>query len=47
MFDFLRAIILEIDQHAPSARFRDDPVERYDHDAGIKGLLDGAIQRIR
>ena len=45
--DFLLAHVLEVDDDAISAGFGDDPVERDDDDAGVAGLLDRAVQRVR
>src|SRR4051812_42842614 len=47
LLDFLQAHVLEVDDHAPGARLGDRAVEGYDYDAGIAGLLDGAVQSIR
>ena len=48
--DELRLLLahrLEVDDHAVGARLGDDAVERDDDDAGVAGLLDRAVERVR
>ena len=45
-FDLLLAHFLEVDHHPIGAGFGDDAVERDHHDAGVAGLLDGAVQGV-
>ena len=46
LFDFLLAHILEVDHDAVGAGFGHDAVEGDDDDAGVAGLLDGAVERV-
>ena len=46
LLDFLPAHVLEVDDDAPGAWLGDDAVEGNDHDAGVAGLLDGAVERV-
>ena len=39
-------MVLEVDDDAVGAGLGDDAVERHHHDAGIAGLLDGAVERV-
>ena len=47
LLDLLLAHVLEVDDHAVGAGLGDDAVERNNDDAGVAGLLDGAVQRVR
>ncbi len=47
LLDFLLAHVLEVDDDTVGAGLGDDAVERDDDDAGVTGLLDRAVQRVR
>ena len=47
IFDFAQAHGLEIDGDAIGAGLGDNAIERHDHDAGVTGFLDGAVERGR
>ena len=47
LLDLLLTHVLEVDHDTVGAGLSDDAVERDDDDAGVTGLLDRAVQRVR